>query len=295
MNSRATPGLLLTKEEEFKLADEEYRKFENLRFVGWLLVIIGYGIIAFDVTSLTSVPNYSGPLFSLVGLAAASIALSGLFLLIYSMMRMKGAFTSLEQETRHFLHNATKALASYVSRKRKRDRRRAVSQLKNVANVIYRWSGGNLSYLKSHEDKINDFAKAFREKLVPAVAKATPEEANAYYSWLSGTENNILNMEESSLNAWTPWLQGLKSEPQASVTRRNLVTMTLNGGVVATISIIGYEVFLLVKALPGATFDGPIVAAAGIVWGPGFTAYLTWAVQRYMPKRESVERVQKEG
>jgi len=286
--------LPLTKEEEFKLADEEYRRFETLRFVGSLLLIVGYGIVAFDVSSVASVPNYSGALFSLVGLAAASVALFGLFLLLYSMVRMKDAFTSLEQETRHFLRNSTKALASYVSRKRKRDRKRAVSQLKNVANVIDRWSGGNLSYLRTDEDKISNFAKVFREKLVPAVAKATPEEANGYYGWLSGTENNILNMEESSLDAWTPWLQGLKAEPLASVKRRHLITMTLNAGVVAIIAIIGYEIFLLVKALPGATFDGPIVAAAGIVWGPGFTAYLTWAVQRYMPKRESVEKVQKE-
>ena len=87
--------MLLTKEEEFKLADEEYRRFETLRFVGWILVIIGYGIVAFDVTSVTSVPNYSGALFSLVALAAASIALSGFFLLLYSMVRMRGAFTSL--------------------------------------------------------------------------------------------------------------------------------------------------------------------------------------------------------
>jgi hypothetical protein len=63
--------------------------------------------------------------------------------------------------------------------------------------------------------------------------------------------------------------------------------------VVLSIFVIGYEVFVLVKAIPGATFNGGITAA-GLVWGPAYSAYLSFVVQRYLPKREKAEKAPKE-
>jgi hypothetical protein len=282
-------SLSVTKEDAFKVADEEYRRLETVQLVSSIVVVAAYGVAGFDLVSLASFSDYSFALFRTVAVLAGVLVIIGLIGIVYSGSQMRGTFSSLEGEARHFLINATKALEAYVPKGKEKHRKRAVRQLKDAADVIDRWSGGNLSYLKSSEDKVNDFAKAFRSKLIHAVAEANPTQADEYHSWVSLTENNILNMGEANLDAWTGWLLKLNVNASVGKTKRRLMTIILNLVVVVSVLVIGYEVFILVKALPGATFDGPITAA-GLVWGPAYTAYLTFVVQRYLPRREQSQK-----
>ncbi len=280
----------LTKEDAFKVADEEYRKLERTRYVSLLFLSIAYFVIAYDLVGVSELSDYSTVLFRNVGIAGVIIASGGLIGLVYSTGRMNRTFPSLEGKALHFLTSSNKALASYVLKNSKRDRTRSVRQLYNLATVIDEWSGGNLSYLQPQTNRVEDFAKAFRNKLIPAVAKATPQQADEYRTWLESVASNILHMAEGNLDAWTSRLQPIDAKASKSQFMAHLKTLGINGGYVAGFLIIGYEVFLFVRAQPGASFDGAIATASALVWGPSLTAYAAFVVQRYLPEKERSQK-----
>jgi len=282
--------LPLTKEDAFKVADEEYRKLERTRYVSLLFLSIAYFVIAYDLVGVSELSDYSTVLFRNVGIAGVIIASGGLIGLVYSTGRMNRTFPSLEGKALHFLTSSNKALASYVLKNSKRDRTRSVRQLYNLATVIDEWSGGNLSYLQPQTNRVEDFAKAFRNKLIPAVAKATPQQADEYRTWLESVASNILHMAEGNLDAWTSRLQPIDAKASKSQFMAHLKTLGINGGYVAGFLIIGYEVFLFVRAQPGASFDGAIATASALVWGPSLTAYAAFVVQRYLPEKERSQK-----
>jgi len=218
--------------DTFNTAAVQYLKFRRRRWIAswvfWVsyisLIPISLEIGSLNVSKSSSL--YAWTFFPLLAVVAVSVWLRRRYRKLADE-----TLPTIEAKTMVFQQLAVKSLAAFIQNRGKSFRRECLKNLRSAASFIDDWSVGNLQFLqKQFGDKMEDFKKAFRFRLIPAVerAEADSDTTKRIYQWLViSVQNELLSgFDGTRLDASNNCLSNFE-EKQPQGKRRRLATRTV--------------------------------------------------------------------
>ncbi len=275
--------LLVKSPETFQTAAAQYLKFRRRsRIAFWIFWVSYVGWI--PVLFLGSFTQGWGALVPPI------VIVVSLFLRWRYKKLANEALPTIEAKTRVFQQLAVKSLAAFIENNGKSFRKACLKNLRTAASFIDDWSIGNLQFLqRQFSDKMEDFKKAFRFRLIPAIEKAEAKSkiTELIYQWLTvSVQNELLGgFDGVRLDAWNNFLSPFKPIQPKGMWRRLASRIVMyHIAYLLSVTIAAYAYFGVQRNILGAdvnTATNGLNVILGILLAP----YAVYLFSKYQSRK----------
>jgi hypothetical protein len=189
-----------------------------------------------------------------------------------------------------FQQLAVKNLAAFIENSSDSFRKACLNNLRTAANFIDDWSIGNLQFLqKEFGDKMEDFKKAFRLRLIPAIkrAEANSESTRQIHQWLSvSVQNELLSgFDGVRLKAWNDFLSKFEAiKPSGMWRRLASKTVMYHIAYLSSVTFAAYTYFGIQRNILGADVN-TATTGLNVILGIFLTPYAVYVFSKYQSRK----------